>query len=103
MAKKSSSGPVVINDQSNAIRVQSSRAPMPPGSMQKSADIYAPVVPVTGNSEQSGDITSNPYRPDDAGLLGGASSPPSASDIVHPTSDELKPGPGVGLPRPDIA
>jgi hypothetical protein len=108
MAKKS--GYTFIHDspiERTTVRPSSSMpTPMPPsrppGSMQKSEDIYAPAVPVTSNDEASSDITSNPYRPDDVGLFGGASSPPSASDIVHPTSDELRPGPGVGVPRPDI-
>jgi hypothetical protein len=108
MAKKSSPGPLIINDQSNDVRVQSSRSPAPsapnmspsrpPGSMSKS-NVYAPETPITGNPEQSGDITSNPYNQDLDQLVGGASPQPAAGDVRRPVND----GSAPLQPRPDIA
>jgi len=75
--------------------------PSPKPGAQSKDDIYAPE-PITSNSEVSGDVTGNNYAQDLGQLLGGASDAPKPNDVVHPTSDELAAGPGVGIPRPDI-
>jgi hypothetical protein len=78
------------------------RTTIRPSGARVKDNVLAPAKPTTSNPAPSADVTGNPYRPDDSGLFGGASDAPKPSNVVHPTDDQLKPGPGVGVPRPDV-
>ena len=107
MAKKAASGIRFVNDQSDVVirPTGATSSPMPtapskPPAISKSGSgIYAPETPITGNPEQSGDITSNPYNQDLDQLVGGASPQPAAGDVRRPVND----GSAPLQPRPDIA